>query len=290
MSRFLLKPVGQYRCIVRKYSFHQEIYIGVKRGYFSWHAAFNRIFIIKEFLDRGETGWLLYVDADAYISDFDFDLRNYLSDKHDYVMIATHGAIDDLCWDVNSGVFFLNLDHVLARPLIERWLASFLTIEDHVLRGMETWPIGGGDQWHLQEVLRNFPIFCQHFHYADKAFINSPVATFIRQQLREEHPDFVSRVEHIRTDVNRLLSNVCDSGNVLPMACGQVEKITQQETFGGHESDLVEAIYRGLLGRAADRTGLDEYVALIKKRGITKGVAEVIKIVSSSSEFQNVQR
>jgi hypothetical protein len=273
-----------------KHGFRQEIYIGIKRGYFPWHAAFNRIFILKEFLERQELGWALYIDADAYIANFNFDLRKYLENKTNNVMIATHGASDDVAWDINSGVFLLNLDHVLARPLVERWLASFLAIDNDALRRMETWPIGGGDQWHLQEVLKTIPIFCEHIHYANKDLFNSPGATFIRQHLREEHPDFSSRLYQTREEVGRLLAEVADSENFIPMVHAEVEKASPQEKSVRHESDLVEAIYRGLLGRGADQAGLDAYIALINERGITKGVAEVIKIVSLSSEFRALRR
>ena len=32
---------------------HYHCYIGIKRGYFSWHASFNRIYMVKEILDSG---------------------------------------------------------------------------------------------------------------------------------------------------------------------------------------------------------------------------------------------
>src|SRR6266436_878993 len=37
---------------------HYHCYIGVKRGYFSWHANFNRIYMVKEVLDSGFRGWI----------------------------------------------------------------------------------------------------------------------------------------------------------------------------------------------------------------------------------------
>ena len=55
-----------------------ESYLGIKRGVAPWQATYNRIFMLNELLDRGFRGWAIFVDADAFVADFSFDLRGYL--------------------------------------------------------------------------------------------------------------------------------------------------------------------------------------------------------------------
>src|SRR3954447_11671177 len=61
--------------------FRYQCVIGIKRGYYSWHATFNRIILLKELIASGYLGWVFYIDADAYIADQTFDLRAYLEEK-----------------------------------------------------------------------------------------------------------------------------------------------------------------------------------------------------------------
>src|SRR5258708_2102608 len=56
------------RLYCNRHGIRYESYIGIKRGYFAWHATFNRIFLIKELLDSGFRGWICYIDADAYVA------------------------------------------------------------------------------------------------------------------------------------------------------------------------------------------------------------------------------
>jgi hypothetical protein len=51
------------------------IFKGLKRGRWDWHSMFNRIYIFDELIREGRDGWALYLDADAYIVDFDFPIK-----------------------------------------------------------------------------------------------------------------------------------------------------------------------------------------------------------------------
>ena len=84
---------------------HQYLYeshLGIVRGYYPWHATYNRIPLLKRLLNAGYSGWVCYLDADAYIADLDFDLTAYLRDKGDFALIAAPGARAGW-WDVNAG-------------------------------------------------------------------------------------------------------------------------------------------------------------------------------------------
>jgi hypothetical protein len=263
------RTVAEY---CQRHRIGHETYIGIKRGYFPWHAAFNRIFIFRELIERGLSGWALYLDADAYIVDFNFDVVSFLATKNDYMAIMTHGAIDEYNWDVNTGIIFLNLNHPLTSPLIQAWLSSYLSIDDASLRGMENWKIGGADQWHLQEVLKRDATFCSQIFYADKELINAPYSSFIRQHLREETPNFSERVSRIRVAVSAALGN---------------EVLVSQVEHSDGEAALINAVYKGLLNRQVDENGLSTYSSLIQEKGLAAGLELIIKGIAASTEFKN---
>jgi len=64
--------------------------------------------MVKEILDSGFRGWIIYVDADAYIANLKFDPAGYLKDKHGYAMILRPGAFTGEFYDVNIGVMLIN--------------------------------------------------------------------------------------------------------------------------------------------------------------------------------------
>jgi hypothetical protein len=63
----------------RRHGHEYQAFIGIRRGVHAWHATFNRIPMLEDMVARGDCGWIVYLDADAYIEDLDFDLATYLS-------------------------------------------------------------------------------------------------------------------------------------------------------------------------------------------------------------------
>lgn len=61
-----------------RHGFGYESFLGIARGYHPWQATYNRIPILRRWADSGFSGWICYLDADAYIADLAFDLRAYL--------------------------------------------------------------------------------------------------------------------------------------------------------------------------------------------------------------------
>jgi hypothetical protein len=115
---------------VRRYctnrGFGYEAYIGIKSGYFPWHATYNRIFLFKELWDRKFRGWAIYIDADAVIANQDFDLRAFLQDKSEFAAVLTHtGAAQ--WWDVNIGVMMLNFAHPWTGQLVTKLVDLFVS-------------------------------------------------------------------------------------------------------------------------------------------------------------------
>ena len=110
------RTVRQY-CL--KNGFRYEQYVGVKRGHMLWQATFNRIYMLKEMLDRGVEGWVFYLDADSMIVDMTFDVVDYLAEKGRYGGIFA-GYLSER-YDINAGGFAVNLSHPAGRALVEEY-------------------------------------------------------------------------------------------------------------------------------------------------------------------------
>lgn len=164
---------------------------GVRRGFHLWQACYNRIEILHDLLEAGFDGWFFYLDADAVICQPGFGLRRYLGKRTDYALIAAPGRLDGEHWDINDGIFFLNLDHPLGREIAQRWHRAFHEgISDEMLQGaVEPWryPDGSpfpGDQHLLQMLLKDRPYLAEALLREDGGLINYGKGRFIRQFLR----------------------------------------------------------------------------------------------------------
>src|SRR5262249_39065717 len=92
----------------QRHGFPYECYIGVKRGAAAWMAVYHRIFMLSERIQRGYRGWVVYMDADAFVADLSFDLRAYIVENSKYCFMAAGGG-SSTPWDINSGSFLINL-------------------------------------------------------------------------------------------------------------------------------------------------------------------------------------
>ena len=181
----------------RRHGLGYESFVGVRRGFHPWQATFNRIPMLADLVERGWTGWALYLDADAYIQDLDFDLAAYLADKQDRAAIfATSGVTGEL-WDVNAGVALVNLGHPLGRTLVEQWAAAFTGHSDDDLRaGAERFGTGNGQDL-LQGILRHDRAITDAVLVEQMSFMNGPHARFIRRQPRALSPNFEDRLAEL---------------------------------------------------------------------------------------------
>src|SRR5215469_1397923 len=157
----------------RRQNLTYELFVGIKRGCVAWHATYNRIVMLKEILDRGTTGWILYLDADAYIHDMGFPITVYLNDKENYTAILTPSLATKNLWDVNAGVFFCNFSNKRTPELVTRWYAAFMKITENDLLSKETWSGGRNDQDLLQKVLRDNPDLMGDVYFEDPSLLNS---------------------------------------------------------------------------------------------------------------------
>ncbi len=180
-------------------------FVGIKRGFHPWQAMFNRIILLQEYLDRGYAGWVLYLDADAYVWDQGFDIGSYLAGKASHAAVLTPGGIDVPPWSVNDGVGFFNLGNAAGRQLVSLWTAAFMRITDDALRAAARWELVQNDQDLLQAILREQPGVRDQVFLERPELINAREASCIRQVLRAQAPDLGERIRTIEVEVAEAL-------------------------------------------------------------------------------------
>ena len=252
-----------------RHRFAYQAYIGVKRGYFPWHAAFNRIYMLDELVRQGRFDWAVYVDADAYVADPAFDLRRYLKGKARYAAVLTPSGCTKLRWDVNDGVVMLNLRHPVAGRLTAAWRAAHEAVPDGELRAQSTWS-NPDDQEMLQAFLRDDPEAARQIHFAPRKLFNSVDARVIRQLVRAHLPDAGSRLRALRSRVDDVLG-------ADPRGDGAV---SEDEAAG-----FVDEVYRGVLRRTADPSGLSHFTPLVRQLGFEAGARLMMKQMLASEEY-----
>jgi hypothetical protein len=197
----LTSQVVQKYCNTHEYLY--ESYLGVIRGFHPWQATFNRIPILHRLCESDFSGWVCYLDADAFVADLNFDLRSYLSDKDNIALIGAQGA-SPYWWAVNAGVLFFNFGHPLGRAIVREWHKAFTAITDEELRSAD-WGSFPDDQTLLHHVLRTMPYVENHIivDRAQPPLINYE-GRFIRQILRTAG-SIEQRADRLRAEVGRVL-------------------------------------------------------------------------------------
>ena len=192
-----------------RHGLEYQCFIGVKRGFHPWQATFNRIPLLAELQQAGHIGWVIYLDADAYVYDLEFDVHAYLADKADRVCIAASGGSAGK-WMVNAGVLFINLQHPLGPKLVDLWSTVFATtVSDEELRVCtEPWSTRENDQGLLHRVLREHNDILDATLVESGAFINYAGGLFIRQMVRAPGASMLLRLQRAASDARTVLSRI----------------------------------------------------------------------------------
>jgi hypothetical protein len=167
-----------------------RVSMAVRRGYYPWQATFNRIVELGELADKGFDGWFVYLDADAVIVQPQFDLRRYLGKRERAVLIAAPGGPE--AWNINAGVFFLNMGHPLGKQLVLSWRQAFQqSVSDQLLaQSADPWqPLSDGrcfpdDQHLLQMELVANNAFVEALIRDESGLISGERGRWIKQFLR----------------------------------------------------------------------------------------------------------
>jgi hypothetical protein len=181
-----------------------QFHIGVCRGFAPWHATFNRIILLRRLLVSGFSGWVCYLDADAFIANLDFDIRQYLSDKTETALVVATdqpGIGDRPYWAVNAGTFFINLGTAAGRNIAWNWADKFEAVSDETLNKAAEWIFD--DQGLLGQVLQEVAPDRIMTLRGEPNLINFAGGQFIRQILRTETPE--RRLSLLQSETDRAL-------------------------------------------------------------------------------------
>ena len=175
-------------CAANRVDYHA--WIGIRRGVHAWQASFNRVEMLADLLEQGFAGWVLYLDADAVIRQPGFDIRRYLGKRGGFALIAAPGGAGH--WNINDGVFFLNLGHEAGRAIVRNWRDSaHANLSDEMLQAaVAPWqPLPDGrpfpdDQHLLQMLLMRDETLARTLLVEKGGLLNLAAGRFICQFMR----------------------------------------------------------------------------------------------------------
>jgi len=228
-----------------------------------------------EILNSGFDGWVGYVDADAFIVNLNFDIFSYLNPKSDKSIIIPRSRVnDDLYWEINDGIFFINFSNQTSAKIVKNWYEEFMAISDRDLERCEDWVGIENDQDLLQKVLMNNPEFAAYVEH-DNVNIYGADSKFIRQILRVDAPTYQQRLRIIESLAFAVLERD-----------GQGESVI---THGGlarqaFDQACITALYEVLLLRKADDFGLAENLKSFINSG--RDLPRIMKSFIKSDEFK----
>ena len=85
--------------------------------------SYNKLFMIKELLEKGEYDYYVWIDADAHFVD-EYILDYYIIENKDFVFSA------DITNNINCGVFIVkNSDY--SKLFIDKWINSYESINEN---------------------------------------------------------------------------------------------------------------------------------------------------------------
>ncbi len=237
-----------------RHDFCCDTFFGIARGYYPWQATYNRIPLLKRLLDGGYTGWVCYLDADAFVADLDFDLRAYLGDKERVALIIAPAEPDAPWWNVNAGVFLINLGHPIGQRIVKGWSSRFDEVTDQQLSAAMRWSQTKDDQMLLAETLQSIPEAerATLLQRGDTSLLNYTQGRFIKQILRVIG-DLEKRASYLRVQADNVL------GQEVPVSDPQFKRqdLEANEAF-------IRAVYRVLLLREPDRGGLADGLTFLQ--------------------------
>ncbi len=182
-------------------------YIGIRIGRFPWHATFNRIPLLHDLLKDEYRGWIIYVDADAYVADLDFNIRHFLAEREDRAILGAPGGTAP--WNINAGILFINFGQPAARRIVEKWYERLLSEVgvDRLNDAVTPWEAGlKDDQVLLHEVLQAEPELSTALERLPASLFGLHDSTVFRQLLRA-FGTLEDRVREARDSVCRILDS-----------------------------------------------------------------------------------
>jgi hypothetical protein len=205
------RPIIVLQSSDRAYSPFLEITSGVNRSYCQLRgyayakyignasprphtANFNRYFMFREAIIRTRCRWAFWLDADALVVDPTVPLESIVDRSPDKLIIACRGRHNGE-YDINNGVFFLNLRHHDAN----RFIRYLTTAASRVQRGNRRFQ---SDQKHVQTWLKrrmqaSGRIACSRRYADQESNLFNYDGAFVRHVLRSSGT-FEQRLARLR--------------------------------------------------------------------------------------------
>ena len=255
-----------------RHALEYQLHLGIIRGSQPWHAALNRIPLLRAFAERGYLGWVVYADADAYVADLGFDVRAYLEDKQDMFMAAAPSGVPGApWWDVNNGVFALNFAHPLTRVVLAHWQARLDRVSDADLEGETAWGVVIDDQHALHLALQDTPE-AERALFLDGGVLNWS-SRFIRQLVR---------IAGERTRASRVAALRGLVAGVLQEHAPEPDEPADEQGKTTVREEFVNAVYRVFFGREADGEGRAHVLRLLS--GGERSMEQELRAALASDE------
>lgn len=86
-------------------------------------ANFNRYYLLRDEIEAKCFDWAAWLDSDALVIDHAVKLESIIDNSPEKMLIACRGA-DRGSYDINNGVFLINLRHPQALSMIEYVIAA----------------------------------------------------------------------------------------------------------------------------------------------------------------------
>jgi len=269
----LLETSQTIRELCRRHGLQYEQYVGIKRGHMPWQATYNRVYMLKEMIDRGVEGWAFYLDADAFVRDLSFDVRTYFEERSEAAAIFAGYCNGETPYDINAGGFAINLSHPLGKALALDWYRTVASVPDEVFDGAIDWQYDlANDQHLLWGVLRDYvedKQLAQHviFERSNESYVNN--GPFVSQHLRSMYTGYSDRLAAIKTEVAGILEQQAvarsqeGSGIFIPARHPRIVTGAGRKTSYGIES---AGVCGGLLFGPYIRVPAGEYLARVYGR------------------------
>lgn len=266
--------------------FSYDCFLGVRHGSKPWHAALNRIVMLKEYSDRGYRGWVIYVDADAYVFDLGFDLATYLAGKGDFGLIAAASGIQPpRWWDINNGVFAINLGHQAGRRIVDLWYERLMSVPLDELNAETRWGQSIDDQNALHVLLENNEDDLRRYVFRDDAHPNTFnwQGRFIRQCVRDEKEPWEVRLAVVRAEVDEAMAGATHAFQLKENAISETAEARDARYAANHE--FIVGLYQALLGREPDEGGYHSLFEKLRHKRVSYG--QELAACMESDEFRS---
>jgi hypothetical protein len=109
-----------HKSYAAKWKYDYVTFQGVLMGCLDWHSTFTKIGILMLAMREGYD-YLLLLDADAIIVDFEIPIPQLLPGDPKTMMLMGQKVNDERAWDINAGVLAFSLKHPKLPQVAREW-------------------------------------------------------------------------------------------------------------------------------------------------------------------------